>query len=377
MSSLYLHIPFCASKCHYCDFYSRVGSPEQIDHYVDLLLQDIQILRQNHPQHTPFETIYFGGGTPSLLSATHIEQLLDKTNLTFGIDNNAEITLEANPGTVQQQQLRDYHKAGLNRLSLGIQSFDDNYLKLLGRRHSSEQARQCVDFARLAGFENLSLDLIFALPQQTLTDLEGELHHLLKLTPEHISIYGLTYEEGTEFERKRINGELQPCTDDLYVEQYRLIHEKLKSTGYEHYEISNFAKPGQRCQHNQRYWSRQSCMAAGIGAHGFTNTQWGERWHIPHSIDNYEKALLSGCSPAQILELFDQQQAMQEFFYLGLRTKDGVSRDDFERTFNCSPETFFSDTFDQLATQLHNDGKRWFFDIEAWLLYDHLISSFL
>lgn len=377
MSSLYLHIPFCINKCPYCDFFSKVGSPQQLNEYVDLLLRNIGILKQNYSQHPQLSTIYFGGGTPSLLSARHVDRILNEVEKQFGIQKNAEITLEANPGTINQQQLCDFRKAGLNRLSIGLQSLNDNNLKMLGRQHNSQQARNSVSMSRQAGFDNLSLDLIFALPQQTLSDLETELSTLLRLNPEHISIYGLSFEEGTEFERLMKTGKLHECSEELYTDQYRLIDEQLLAAGYEHYEISNFARPDRRCNHNQNYWKRESCLAVGIGAHGFSDLNWGERWYIEPSIERYKDNLAQGNNPATTLETFNRYQAMQEFFYLGLRTSDGIDRHTFEQRFKCQAETTFAKAFAQTASFLKSDEQRWYFDLESWLIYDHLISAFL
>jgi len=377
MSSLYLHIPFCINKCPYCDFFSQVGTPQQLDDYVDLLLLNIPVLKTSYPQHQPFTTIYFGGGTPSLLPARQIDRILNEIENHFGIQENAEITLEANPGTVSQQQLSDFRKTGVNRLSIGVQSLNDDNLKILGRQHDAQQAYNSVDMSRQAGFDNLSLDLIFALPQQSLSDLESELSNLLRLNSEHISIYGLSFEDGTEFERLKQIGSLSESSEELYTDQYRLIDDRLAAAGYEHYEISNFAKPDLRCQHNQNYWKRDSCLAVGIGAHGFSTEAWGRRWYIEPSLDNYKNNLVQGNNPATTLETFDRHQAMQEYFYLGLRTSDGINRKTFEKHFNCQAETVFSDAFKQISSALKSDQQRWYFDLESWLIYDHLISAFL
>lgn len=377
MSSLYLHIPFCSSKCSYCDFYSQVGSKQQLETYTEQLIHNIDLLQQSYPQESACTTIYFGGGTPSLLTASQIDRVLTAVDGTFGIATGAEITLEANPGTVHLRQLKDYRKAGINRLSLGLQSLEDNNLKMLGRRHDSSQAINCVNHARLAGFDNLSLDLIFALPNQTLTALQTELTRLLALQPEHISIYGLTFEEGTEFERRRQVGELVECSEELYAGQYRLIHNQLTTAGFEHYEISNFARPGRRCSHNQSYWQRTTCLAVGPGAHGFDSAGWGERWHVPADLELYAKCLAENRNPAEALESFDREEAMREYFYLALRTGDGVSLKQFEQLFGERAEVIFLTAFQQSHPFLKQNSERCWFDHEGWLLYDHLISAFL
>lgn len=376
MSSLYLHIPFCTHKCPYCDFFSQVRNQQQLNEYVDLLLTNISVLKNKYPQQSPLLTIYFGGGTPSLLSACQVKQILEQIENNFGIDTTAEITLEVNPGTVQQQQLNDYHNAGINRLSIGIQSLNDINLQRLGRQHNSQQAVASVVMARQAGFDNLSLDLMFALPRQTFGELEKELLWLLDLDPEHISIYGLTFEQGTPFEQLKKSGKLDECKEDLYADQYRLIHKKLTSAAYDHYEISNFAKAGRRCHHNQNYWHRKTCLAVGSGAHGFCTEGWGNRWHINPSLEDYKTNILRQEDPSETIETFNHYQAMQEYIYLGLRTCDGINLDHFNHQFETSAEQIFAPAVRQISPSLQSDNQRWYFNFESWLIYDHLISAF-
>ncbi|MCK4690622.1 MAG: radical SAM family heme chaperone HemW [Desulfuromonadales bacterium] len=377
MSSLYLHIPFCSSKCPYCDFFSQVGSQKQLDEYVELLNLNIRILQQKFPHNPPLETIFFGGGTPSLLSAEQIGSLLKNIKGTFDIDKNAEITLEANPGTVDLDQLRGYRQAGVNRLSLGIQSLNDQHLQLLGRIHTADQAQDSVIAARAAGFNNLSLDLMFALPDQDLSSLEEELSLLLELSPEHVSLYGLSFEKGTEFAVRLQRGELTACGESLYADQYRLLHERMNAAGFEHYEISNFARPGSRCRHNQVYWRRQTCLALGCGAHSFIADGWGERWHVPPDLSAYRRMLQNGQNACELLESFDRRTAMAETVYLALRTADGLSRTRFRRQFGSFPEELFPDAFRRQAERLKLVDDSWRLDLQGWLLYDHLISAFL
>ena len=379
MSSLYLHIPFCSSKCPYCDFFSQVGSQQQIDEYVELLNLNIKILKQKSSSFQPFKTIFFGGGTPSLLSVKQIENLLNSIQQTFGIETGAEITLEANPGTVTLERLRGYRQAGINRLSLGIQSLNDQNLNQLGRIHNANQVQESIAAARSAGFDNLSLDLMFALPDQNLSALELEISALLQFNPEHISLYGLSFEEGTDFSARLQSGELAPCEESLYVEQYQLLHERLGAAGFEHYEISNFARPGRRCRHNQIYWHRGSCLAIGAGGHSFVENEWGERWHIPANLKYYKESLLHGKDPAELLERFDYQGAMKEFVYLALRTNSGINLQEFERRFGLPLQQIFSSALNKTDKYLHLrlNPDRYCFNLNGWLLYDHLISPFL
>ena len=377
MSSIYLHIPFCSRKCPYCDFFSQVGTQQQIDEYVDLLDLNVRILQQKNPLSPPFETIFFGGGTPSLLSAKQIEKILNRIHQTFGIKSAAEITLEANPGTINLQKLQGYRQAGINRLSLGIQSLNDQNLQFLGRIHSAKQAQESIVTARTAGFGNLNLDLIFALSSQSLTQLEQEISALLNFNPEHISLYGLSFEEGTNFSARLKSGEITACEENLYADQYLLLHKKLHAAGYEHYEISNFARPGKRCQHNQVYWQRRNCMAIGAGSHSFIETEWGERWHIPTDLKSYKKLLFHDKDPARLLEIYDQQGAMKEFAYLALRTSHGVDLQEFKQKFNLHFDQVFPTALNKVGPYLQPNDHRYNLEPNGWLLYDHLVSHFL
>jgi len=379
MSSIYIHIPFCASKCPYCDFFSQVGSQLQIDEYVKHLILNIEILSRKKLPISPLGTIFFGGGTPSLLSPKQIETILDHLERTYGFAGDLEITLEGNPGTLDGQSLSGYREAGINRLSLGIQSLNEQNLQFLGRIHSVTQARESVAAARSAGFENLSLDLMFALPEQNISALGEEIIALLELAPEHISLYGLSFEEGTNFYTRLQGGTITPCDENLYADQYQLLDEKLKIAGYEHYEISNFALAERRCRHNQVYWQREDCLAIGAGAHSFINHGWGERWHIPANLQNYSESLLQGNDPAELLETYDQAGAMREFVYLALRTSDGIDPEEFKQRFNLHFQQVFSAELDQIEKYLISPSTtdRYRFNINGWLLYDHLISHFL
>lgn len=378
MSSLYIHIPFCLRKCHYCDFFSADSfAVAELDDYVRLLeLQSAQ-LRERYPATAPLRTIFFGGGTPSLLSAELIGRLLQRLADCFGISSDCEITLEANPGTLSAAKLTGYRQAGVNRLSLGVQTLDDQQLQLLGRVHTAAEARQAVDMARRAGFDNLSLDLIFALPGQTLELLSEDVEGLLALRPEHLSLYGLSFEPGTLLHEQLESGALCEVDEQAYADSYLLINRLLVAAGFEHYEISNFARPGYRCQHNQVYWQRRTCLALGCGAHSFDATGWGERWHVQPDLPAYRQKLQDGDQAIELLETFDRQAAMAETAYLALRTADGLSRAQFRKQFGVFPEDAFAAAFSRQTQHLLREEDRWRFDLRGWLLYDHLISSFL
>jgi len=345
--------------------------------YVDLLILEMQLLAQVSLQPSPMKTIFFGGGTPSLLTAEQVDRLLTQIDSLFGIAARCEVTLEANPGTLDEGHLRGYRSAGINRLSLGVQSLCDQQLKQLGRGHSAAEARQSVALAREAGFDNLNLDLMFSRPGQDCAQLAQELEQLLMLGPQHVSLYGLSYEQGTEFSELLQRGELTETDDDEYADQYRLLQQLFLQAGFDHYEISNFAQPGFRCQHNQVYWQRKSCLAAGCGAHSFYDTGWGERRFVPPDLERYKRYLMQRQNPSEQLETFDRRGAMSENLYLAFRTSDGIDCVKFVEMFGERPEQAFPEAFSQLSDHLSQSKDHWFFKPESWLIYDHLISHFL
>jgi oxygen-independent coproporphyrinogen-3 oxidase len=375
MAGLYLHTPFCAQKCHYCDFFSAPPAADQLETWHLLLQQNLQLIAD--PSTPEIESIFFGGGTPSLLTAEQISSILNCCRELFPVSPNAEISIEANPGTLTASSLEGYLTAGVNRLSLGIQSFDNKNLQLLGRKHSAEDATQSFFQARDIGFTNISIDLIFALPGQGPSDLAQEVEKLLELSPDHVGIYGLSVEAETPLEKMVETGQVSEVDEETYAENYLLLNRLLSDTGYDHYEISNFARPGSRCLHNQAYWQRKTCLAAGAGAHGFDDRAYGKRTAITTDLKRYQQQLNARQNPAGLLEEFNLQQAMAETLYLALRTSDGINRAAFKQKFGPSLEEAFPQAFDHLRSHLQQKDDRYFFTVESWLLYDHLISHFL
>ncbi len=376
MNSLYFHIPFCRRRCRYCDFFSTTDDPVKRDIYVALLCRHLEMIGRDAALKNSLQTIYFGGGTPSLLTVEQLTLLLTKCRDRFGLATFAEVTLEVNPGTFSGNYLQQVRKAGVNRLSIGIQSFADQQLQQLGRCHNVDQARTAVADARAAGFDNISLDLMFALPEQHSEGLSREIEQLLQLEPEHISVYGLTIEEGTEFKRWQQQGKLIVTDEDEYARQYELLRARFTAAGYEHYEVSNFARPGHRCQHNQRYWQRRGCLAVGAGAHSFVESGYGERWHVAADLVRYRQLLATGTDPAELLENFDRRGAMVETAYLALRTSDGIDLAAFEKRFGESLPHAFPSVFAQLRGSLVYSDGRVALPPQHWLIYDHLIASF-
>ena len=377
MPALYLHVPFCRSKCPYCDFYSLAGHASQLAQYPDLLIRHLRLAATSGLWKGPFVTVFFGGGTPSLLPAEAVARVLAAARDEFGIEAAAEVTLEANPGTVTPATLAGYREAGVNRLSLGVQTLDDAGLRTLGRVHTAAEACQAVAWARRAGFSNLSLDLMFALPGQTVSDLHAEVDRLLALSPEHLSCYGLSAEEQTPFYHLHRRGDLELPDEERYAALFSALHERLARAGYAHYEISNYARPDRQCRHNLGYWQRLAYLGVGAGAHSFLDAGWGARQSVAPDLSRYAQCLSRAENPAQTLETFDRRGAMAEALYLGLRTAAGVNDDRFRQQFGLGVAAAFPAAVEKAGRHLRLQGESWTFDLDGWLLYDHLITPFL
>ena len=378
MTSLYLHIPFCARKCPYCDFFSTDRhSPALLAEYVELLLKQLKLAAAPGIWQGPLTTIFFGGGTPSLLTPHQVGRILQTAAARFDFAAGIEISLEANPGTLSPQSLAGYRAAGVNRLSLGAQSLEDQALAQLGRIHNAAEIRQAVAWSRAAGFDNLGLDLIYARPGQSPADLERELVAFLALEPEHLSCYGLSVEEETPFHALQRRGGLALPDEQSYARQFTLLHDGLDAAGFHHYEISNYARPGRECRHNLGYWRRQGCLALGAGAHAFDSSGWGRRLAVPGDLAAYRRTLEMGRDPLVELECFDRAGAMAETLYLGLRSAEGVDDRDFTVRFGESLSEHFAPAIARAGSHLHHENGRWTFDLSGWLIFDHLILPFL
>lgn len=316
MTGLYFHIPFCASKCAYCDFYSFPGSDAQMDAYTDALCR-----RMAEFPPVQADTVYFGGGTPSLLGGARLTRVLDAARAHFSVTADAEITVECNPDSMDDALLAALRAAGVNRLSIGVQSAHGDELRLLGRRHTFPQAREAVSRARAHGFENLALDLMYGLPGQTAETFLDSLAQVLALSPTHLSCYGLKLEEGTPLFRAR------PTLpdDDTQADTCLALCERLVAAGFEHYEISNFCLPGRRARHNAKYWDLSEYLGLGAAAHSFFQ---GRRFAFPRDLE----AFLHGAPPVEE-ETVNGFDARAEYLMLRLRTSDGIARAEFERRF--------------------------------------------
>ena len=352
--ALYFHIPFCRHRCAYCDFNTYAGQDALIPAYVEALCREIEIVGQAAPEEVEASTIFFGGGTPSLLSVSDFSSIFKTLRQNFNLREDAEISLEANPGTLTERYLEGLYALGFNRLSLGVQSTHPDELRMLERNHSYGDVISAALAARKAGFDNLSFDLIFGLPEQSLERWQATVKLILGLHPEHLSLYALTIEEGTPFGLWAERGMLPLPDPDLAAEMYEWASDYLYAKDYQQYEISNWTKPNQECQHNLQYWRNLPYLGFGAGGHGYaTGMRYANILGIQPYIDrlSQEKNQLSfPLSPAVVSkEIVGSEQEMQEHLLMGLRlTNEGVSAEAFHTRFGRSLEDVFSKEIDEL-----------------------------
>ncbi len=325
--AIYIHVPFCRRKCSYCSFVSYEHRETEIPAYLSALKKEL--VRRGHGEHVC--SIYFGGGTPSLLPAKYVGDILSTISSLFTVDEAAEITIEANPGTIDQVYLTAVRKLGVNRLSLGVQSMKNTELALLERIHTVEDAKEAVRFARGSGFDNLSLDLIYGLPGQTLSDWQHSLDEALAMEPEHLSLYALTLEADTPMWRDMKEGSFPDIDPDLSADQYELAEDILAAHSYGHYEISNWARQGQECRHNLTYWRNLPYLGVGVAAHSYLE---GHRLANTKSLDKYLADSSGEFSPVpEINEEISPELELAETVILGLRLCEGIDADDMQRRF--------------------------------------------
>lgn len=343
---VYIHVPFCKKKCKYCDFISFCHNEEQWAKYFEALIKEIE----NYPIKRKVSTIYIGGGTPSLVDSKYICQVMEKLKDKFEIEENAEITIEVNPGTVDEEKLLKYKNVGINRLSIGLQSTHDRILNLLGRIHNFEQFKTTYEVARSSGFTNINVDLMLAIPTQTESELIESVREVINLNPNHISIYSLILEEGTELERLIEKQELKMLDEKTERTMYWKIKSILEKNGYNHYEISNFAKKGFESKHNVDCWNQEEYIGFGIAAHSYINNK---RFSNTNNFAEYVKNIESGKfeKNIEIHEEQDRESKAKEFMMLGLRKIEGISISKFERRFRINPLFYFRFEIEKLVNE--------------------------
>ncbi len=344
---IYIHIPFCVQKCLYCDFVSGPASIKIKNDYVNLLLKEIEMAADKTKSFV-VDTIFIGGGTPSVLDADWTEQILCKLKEGFALTKDCECTIEVNPGTVDLKKLKTYHEIGINRLSIGLQSCNDNELKALGRIHNYNAFEETYQAARKAGFRNINIDLMSSIPEQTEESFIHSLKKVVALNPEHISVYSLIVEEGTPFYEMDLKLPNEDAERQIYYQTGKI----LKEHGYEQYEISNYAKSGMECKHNIRYWQCDEYIGFGVAAASYFN---GVRWKNTENINKYLKYMQNVSANSALdhsdfcceKELLTKKDMISEFMFMGLRMNKGISETEFMRRFGCTPEDEYGEIIDK------------------------------
>ena len=345
---IYLHIPYCLHKCGYCDFNSHPENREEEEVYVSALMSEIDHYAQQLEGKT-ISTVFVGGGTPTLLPPEHLDKILGSIKTHFNLSQDCEITIEANPATIKQENLAEIRSSGFNRISIGVQSFDTDELKLLERVHNVDEIHTTIDRARRAGFDNLSLDLMFGLPDQLPEKWMSNLHNALEKNPDHISAYGLTIEPATSFFKLHERGLLTLPSEETQLEMFQSTIETLQSAGYQQYEISNYARTGFECRHNLNYWDNGEYLGLGAGASSYLN---GERFKNTALPSRYIRSVREDGAAVESTETLTPLHSMGETIMLGLRRLKGITIEDFENRFQIS----FNKVYGKVIDPLLNEG---------------------
>jgi oxygen-independent coproporphyrinogen-3 oxidase len=352
---IYIHIPFCLKKCGYCDFVSSCVSPVPQKEYTNSVVNEIRLVTERiYDKKARVKSIYFGGGTPSLFSPENISAIIGEIRKLYDLEDDAEITLEANPKTAGYEKLRGFRNAGINRLSIGVQSFDDNMLKILGRIHDKKAAVDMYKNARKADFDNINLDIIFGIPAQSYEMLRTDLRILKELYPEHISAYILSVEKNTPLFEKIKSNKMALPKDDVIADMFETVDEYLSDNSYDHYEISNYARRSRESVHNLNYWRYGEYLGFGAAAHSLIKDNEAAKYFLDETSDKtardviryntvrwsnitdynaYMKNLKKGCLSIALIEPLDEKKRMSEFLMMGLRLKAGIKFNDFKKEF--------------------------------------------
>lgn len=355
---VYIHIPFCKKKCYYCDFISYPNKEKWIQEYVECIKKEIKqvskcnkiAIENNEDEEFEIKTIYIGGGTPSYIDGQYIKEILETIKNNFCIEKEAEITIEINPGIVDKQKLELYKEAGVNRLSIGLQSANDETLKTIGRIHTYEEFKQAYNLAKEVGFSNINIDLMLGIPNQTIDEIEENLNEIIKLEPTHISIYSLIVEENTKIQKQIEEGILHLPEEELERRMYWTAKRKLEEAGFKHYEISNFAKPEYESKHNTDCWNQEEYIGFGAAAHSYTN---GVRYSNLEDIEKYIKNIKQDKPENNFIfhEKQTHRSKIEEYMLLSLRKIDGVNIQEFIKKFNGNPIYIFKKELQKLEKQ--------------------------
>lgn len=344
---IYIHIPFCKQKCSYCDFISFAGKEECIQEYIESLKKEIENFEVSNYE---IDTIYIGGGTPSFIDSKNIIEILEIIRNKFNVKSNAEITIEVNPGTVNEEKIQDYITAGINRVSIGLQSTNNKILKQIGRIHTYEEFLKTYNLARKVGIKNINVDLMLALPNQTIEDLNASVDDIIKLQPEHISVYSLILEDGTLMKMLVDENKIDLPSEEIEREMYWKVKEKLESNGYVHYEISNFSKKGFESKHNLNCWEQKEYIGFGLAAHSYINNR---RFCNTSNLRDYINNIQNGNfkNNIEVCEIQNEEDKKKEYMLLGLRKIEGVNVQDFKNKFVDNPIYLFHKELEKLVNE--------------------------
>jgi len=369
MSGIYIHIPFCKQKCTYCDFYTIVA-PGLINETINSIIKEIEI-QKDYLSDKNIQTIYFGGGTPSILNQNHLKMIFEKINENFKVDKNAEITLEANPDDLTDEFFIFIKQSPVNRLSIGIQSFNDKDLQQINRRHSATQAIESVKRAQKYGFNNISIDLIYGLPEQDIEGWKENIQTAIDLNVQHISAYGLTYEQGTVLWRQRQKGIVHEKEDDDMNQMFEILRKKLINAGFVAYEISNYCIPGFRSRHNSAYWRMLPYLGLGPSAHSYNGVS--RQWNVS-SVKKYNEAIQNSGEFFEI-ELLSDIDKYNEIVMVSLRTIDGFDAENIDKQFKDhflkSIEGFIN------SGHVYQVGKKYILTENGFKISDYIISKLM
>lgn len=374
MAGLYIHIPFCESKCIYCDFYSMANNNRLIDKYIDALLVEAA-QRKNELNSETLTTVYLGGGTPSLLSITQLSKLVNGLKKVFDFSAVEEFTIEVNPDDVTVDYIQQAKSLGINRVSMGVQSFSDEDLRFINRRHTAKQATDAIQIIKEAGINNISIDLIYGIPGQNIKIWKNNVETAISLLVQHISAYTLMYEEGTRLSVMRSLGKITEVDDDVVTAMYDYLVAQLKSNGYTHYEISNFALPGFHSRHNSSYWNFTPYLGLGVAAHSFDGTV---RRYNPSNLKKYLDALGEGKLCVEV-ENITQAEKYDEYVMLRLRTADGIDADELMHHFGEEYYQFFIEKAKPLVSEgsLINENGRYYIPENHIMISDNITCDLL
>lgn len=374
MAGLYIHIPFCESKCIYCDFYSMANNNHLIDKYINALLVEA-VLRKNELNSETLTTVYLGGGTPSLLSITQLSKIVNGLKKVFDFSEVEEFTIEVNPDDVTAYYIQQAKSLGINRVSMGVQSFSDEDLRFINRRHTAKQATDAIHIIKKAGIDNISIDLIYGIPGQNIEIWKNNVDTAISLSVQHISAYTLMYEEGTRLSVMRSLGKITEVDDDVVAAMYDYLVAQLKSNGYTHYEISNFALPGFHSRHNSSYWNLTPYLGLGVAAHSFDGTV---RRFNPSNLKKYLDALGEGNLCVEV-EKITKAEKYDEYVMLRLRTADGIDADELMHRFDEEYYQFFIEKTKPLVSEgsLINENGRYYIPENHIMISDNITCDLL